>query len=188
MCELIQSWIQTQQKPWSDEDTIHFINELPLSYCITLQQPIRSELPEGKASPLVLLDLIRSRAVQVYLYTDIEQLYITIIQPNVVVHRITYSLPKPVINEKEIEIENDKEIEKEVEVEAPHIIDHTKDKEQEEFDVIKIGDYFVIKGTNVVINVDEYCVMGYLSNQTLIKEQNQEVVEVCSQYELPFSS
>ena len=200
MCESIQSWIQTQQRPWSEEETIHFINELPLSYCISLPQPIHNELPEGKATPSVLLDLIRSRTVHVYLYSDTEQIFITIVQPHVVVYRIIHPLTKPVSQpchniekeqdkekEKEKEKVNELEKEQEQEMEAPHIIDHTKeDKEQEEFDVIKVGDYFVIKGTNIVINVEEYCVMGYLSNQTLVKEQNQEVIEVCSQYDLPF--
>jgi hypothetical protein len=59
---------------------------------------------------------------------------------------------------------------------------------EDDIELSRVGAHFVIKGTRVVLNMDDGNAIGYLdeSNQ-LIRVNSDEVKKVCMQYRISFS-
>ena len=53
--------------------------------------------------------------------------------------------------------------------------------------VTKYKNYLIIKGTNVIFDEEEQCVIGYKHDAHIIMEENQEVKLVCKQYDLEYA-
>ena len=75
-----------------------------------------------------------------------------------------------------------------IEIEEPVICEPKDNSDSdEEIELVKVCDNYVIKNTLVVIDMNNYKVIGHLVDNKLIKEQNNEVIEICRQFHLSFS-
>ena len=166
----ITDWVHTQTREWTSEEKLFFLNQLNLGYCHVLTNPIQLKEPEGKSSPVHLLESITSKDLIPFIYESDSQVIITLLRPSIIKYKI--------IVDKEPEY---------IPNEEPSIIECVEPKEQDDLEIIKVGDYFIIKDTNVVIDIEQYVILGYLSNQLLQREQNEEVCAISKQYDIPFS-
>ncbi len=82
-----------------------------------------------------------------------------------------------------------------VEPEAPSLVEAEIEEESEEepdgdddIELSRIGAHFVIKGTNVVVSIQDGSAVGYLdAARVLHKEESEEVKKACETYGLLFS-
>jgi myosin heavy subunit len=79
------------------------------------------------------------------------------------------------------------------EIEAPMIIDPPMDMSVEDHDhdgdiqIVKQGNYYMIRGTKVVIDIDTCNAIGFLDNRDAFhSECNEYVLSVCKQYDISF--
>ena len=61
---------------------------------------------------------------------------------------------------------------------------------EDDIEISKSGDYYVISGTRVVMDIKNCEVLGHLEKETgkFLKECNEYVKEVCEKYNVPFQN
>ena len=159
-------WVCIQQNEWSSEETNSFFTEL-LSlkeHCFIIEGEFVCSLPKGTASPKELLSKLKSKNAHCLIQAD----RVSILIPKVAVYHVRF--PEKVIEYPQV-----------VEVEEPVEVD-----ESEDVDVVRHGDHYLIKDTRVVIDIERFIVLGHLNESIVIHEQNQEVMDICKQYQLQF--
>ena len=66
---------------------------------------------------------------------------------------------------------------------------HAKTENKEKDRTLRVkrdGEYYLIKGTNVMFDMAHQCIIGYKRDNDYIFEENKETVEMCKQYDLSF--
>ena len=100
---------------------------------------------------------------------------------------------KEEVKEEEVndELLEDETIEEPIIIEEPMIIEANEEPSQDEKDdgeiqISKHGNYYTIRGTNVVIDVKTCNAIGYLENDVFKNECNDYVKLICNQYDIMF--
>ena len=181
MCDHIVSWVSVQQTNWSDGEKVNFLNELPLDHCIVMDHILVSKLPLGHATPSRLMSMIKENVLYVYLYQKERHIVVTMIQPKVIMYRFEYTIPEPV----EEPMDSPRIIEP---AKAPETAAEAEVEKDDDLEVVRLGEYCLVKDTTVVIDIDKYCILGYLSNGVLVKEETEQTKKVGIHFDLPFSA
>jgi len=178
-------WAESQKREWSYDETIQFVLDVStLSlHCMVLDEMLNLSLPLCFATPECLLEKIKANQAFVYIYQSL----LVIVLPNVGQYRI--QVPKVPQVTQVIQVQLSKELEQndidnQFEIEEPVVCEPVSD--DEEIDLIKEGEFYLIKGTNVIVDIEKFTVLGHIVNHELVKEQNQEVIDICKQYSLTF--
>ena len=67
-------------------------------------------------------------------------------------------------------------------IEYPQVVEVV----EEDVDVVRHGEHYLINDTHVVIDIERFIVLGHLNESGVVHEQNQEVVDICKRYQLQF--
>ena len=67
--------------------------------------------------------------------------------------------------------------------------DRKLEEAQRVYPIIRwIDPFFIIKGTNIILDIDHHIIVGYKKDSSCISEETEEIKEACRNYSLRFVS